>query len=104
MIVRLWRGRARPGSADAYQQHVTTAVFPRLQQIEGYLGARVLRREVAGRTEFLVMTEWQSWDAIRAFTGGTPDVAVVEPEARAVLDDFDTYVEHFELAYDQRSR
>ncbi len=98
MIVRLWRGRARRETADAYQHHVTTAVFPKLDAIDGFRGARVLRREVGGRVEFLVMTEWASWDAIRAFAGTTPDVAVVEPDARAVLDDFDTHVEHFEVS------
>lgn len=101
MIVRLWRGRARPESADAYQHHVTRTVFPKLTRIDGFLGARVLRRAVQGRVEFLVITEWRSWDAIRAFAGGSPDVAVVEPDARAVLDDFDTHVDHFEVAYEQ---
>jgi mannose-6-phosphate isomerase-like protein (cupin superfamily) len=37
-------------------------------------------------------------DAIRSFAGENVDVAVVEPEARAVLEDFDTRVRHIELA------
>lgn len=101
MIVRLWRGRARPDRADLYQHHVITSVFPKLERIPGYVGARVLRRPAGGCVDFLVITEWESWDAIRAFAGSTPEVAVVEPEARAVLDDFDTHVQHFELVYDQ---
>ena len=31
--------------------------------------------------EFLVLTLWESMDAIRAFAGDQPEVAVVEPEA-----------------------
>jgi len=37
-------------------------------------------------------------DAIRAFAGDTPERAVVEPEARAVLREFDETVTHYEVA------
>jgi heme-degrading monooxygenase HmoA len=97
MIVRLWRGRALPETADAYQRYVSTAVFPGLERLEGYLGGRVLRRQVDRYVEFLVVTEWTSVTAIRAFAGEPPDRAVVEPEARAVLIQYDTHVQHFEL-------
>jgi heme-degrading monooxygenase HmoA len=100
MIVRLWKGRARAESADAYEKHVATNVFPKLEALEGYIRGRVLRREIDRRVEFLVMTEWASWTAIRAFAGDTPDLAVVEPAARAVLSDFDRHVEHFEVVLD----
>lgn len=100
MIVRLWRGWAPAATADQYQTHVTTAVFPKLRRIDGFAGARVLRRAAGHRVEFLVMTEWASWDAVRAFAGESPEVAVVEPEARAVLSDFDEHVQHFELAFE----
>ena len=97
MIVRLWKGRTRPELADAYQRHVATKVFPKLKALDGYVRGRVLRRDVAGHVEFLVMTEWASVRAIEAFAGDTPDRAVVEPAARAVLADFDAQVDHFEV-------
>jgi heme-degrading monooxygenase HmoA len=97
MIVRLWKGRARGDSADAYESHVVTIVFPKLQAIDGYVGGRVLRRNVDGGVEFLVETTWVSLNAIRAFAGDTLDRAVVEPAARALLADFDSHVEHFEV-------
>jgi mannose-6-phosphate isomerase-like protein (cupin superfamily) len=40
-------------------------------------------------------------EAIRVFTGNDPDVAVVEPEARALLDDFDAHARHIELREDE---
>src|SRR6266849_3549466 len=97
MIVRLWKGRARTDSADAYQRHVVTTVFPKLQPLQGYRSGRVLRRNVGDHVEFLVMTEWSSLNAIRAFAGDIIDHAVVEPAARAVLTGFDAHVEHFEV-------
>lgn len=99
MIVRLWRGRASPANAAAYLSHLTNTVFPKLATIDGFLGGRALRRETGGEVEFLVMTEWTSWQAVRAFAGNQPDVAVVEPDARAVLSHMDEHVEHFDMAY-----
>jgi hypothetical protein len=98
MILRLWKGRSTNGMADAYLRHVTMAVFPKLKGIGGHLGGRVFRRALGDRVEFLVLTEWASWEAIRAFAGDTPDVAVVEPAARALLADYDEQVQHFESA------
>jgi heme-degrading monooxygenase HmoA len=97
MIVRLWKGRARGVSADAYQGHVLTSVFPKLRRIDGYVGGRVLRRNADGDVVFLVETTWASLNAIRAFAGDTLDRAVVEPAARALLTEFDSHVEHFEV-------
>jgi heme-degrading monooxygenase HmoA len=97
MIVRLWKGRALPEQADAYKTHVTTTVFPKLAQLKGFLRGRVLCRDLDRHVEFLVMTEWESQTAIRAFAGDTPDLAVVGPAARAVLSDYDSRVEHFEV-------
>jgi hypothetical protein len=36
-------------------------------------------------------------DAIRAFAGDRPGIAVVEPEARAALVRFDSTVQHYEV-------
>jgi heme-degrading monooxygenase HmoA len=104
MIVRLWRGRAWKQHADAYQTHIASTVFPKLLEIDGYAGGRVLRRETTGSVEFLVLTEWASWDAIRAFAGENPDVAVIDPEARALFIDVDEHVTHFEVAFESRVR
>jgi heme-degrading monooxygenase HmoA len=99
MIVRIWRGFAESDKADAYHQHVTEHVFPSLQEIAGHFRAYLLRREVAGRVEFLAVTFWDSIDAVKQFAGDDPDVAVVEPEARAVLMEFDSFVSTYEVAY-----
>jgi hypothetical protein len=57
----------------------------------------VLRRADGGRVEFLVMTLWDSMDAVRRFAGDNPEAAVVEPEARAVLSEYDNFVRHYEV-------
>jgi heme-degrading monooxygenase HmoA len=97
-IVRTWRGSAaNAADADAYARHLAEAVFPHLASIPGHRGARLLRRAVDGGFEFLVLTAWDSMEAVRGFAGEHPERAVVEPAARAVLSRFDESVHHYEL-------
>jgi|SRR5438105_15735399 len=99
MIARIWRGSAKPENADAYARHATETVFPSLARIAGHRGAYLLTRRDAGRVEFLAMTLWESLDAVRGFAGDDPEVSVVEPEARAVLAEFDDFARHYEVAH-----
>ena len=99
MIVRMWRGQTTGANAEAYERFVTTRVFAELPAIDGHRGAYLLKRPIGEGLEFIVVTLWDSADAIRRFAGDVIDRAVVEPEARAVLSSFDDTVRHFDLAY-----
>ncbi len=99
MIARRWTARAHGSEqADAYLEHFEHAVKPRLESTDGFLGATIEGVNDDGAVEIAVVTRWASMEAIRAFTGGDVNLAVVEPEARAVLSHFDTTVRHIELA------
>ncbi len=107
MIARLWRGRADDSAnADAYVRHFSGTVSAQLESLAGHRGAWLLRRDVDGGTEFIALTLWESRQSLEAFTG--PDIAksVVEPEARAVLQSFDDFANHYnvEVAKPSRSR
>jgi heme-degrading monooxygenase HmoA len=98
MIARLWRGVALDlPNAQAYLRHFEATVLPTLATIDGYRDARVLRREDRGRVELVVMTLWDSMAAIRRFAGADCERAVVEPEARAVLAEYDDFARHYEV-------
>jgi uncharacterized protein len=96
-ILRMWRARAEPGHADEYIQHAKQRVFPVLAKSRGYRGAYILRRILDATAEVVVLTFWESMSAVRQFAGTHPEKAVVEPEAKAVLSDFDRVVSHFEI-------
>jgi heme-degrading monooxygenase HmoA len=96
VIIREWRGRASPARAEAYPEHFRRAVLSELRGIPGFLGATLSRRDDAGRVEYVVLTQWQSLDAIRAFAGDEIGKAVVEPGAVAALLDFDDFVWHYD--------
>ena len=100
MIARLWRGQtATAANAEAYFQHLSGTVFPSLKDLAGHRGAWILRREVDGRCEFLAVTLWETRQAIEAFAGADIDKAIVEPEGRAVLAEFDDFARHYEVAF-----
>jgi heme-degrading monooxygenase HmoA len=73
------------------------SVRPNLEQSAGFRGLYLLRRRGREEVEFLVLTLWDSMDAVRAFAGDQPELAVVEPEARAALLRFDHTVSHYEV-------
>ena len=104
MIARIWRGTASHAKASAYHRHFVEKVVLHLETIAGYEGASLLRREVDGGVEFLAVTLWKSVDTIRAFTGPDPALAVVDPEAQALLTTFDKSVHNYEVVFtDDRS-
>jgi len=98
MIARLWRGYAAPEKAHLYLEHLEKSVFPDLDQIDGFRGAHVLQRHQHGNVEFVVMTLWESMDAIHQFAGENADMAVVAPAAQAVLHQYDATVAHYDIA------
>jgi heme-degrading monooxygenase HmoA len=100
MIVRTWRGRASPSKSQGYPDHFRRNVLPELRTIDGFRGASLVRRDHGAQIEFLVMTRWDSMDAIQRFAGEDPQKAVVEPEAVAALVSFDKTVEHYEVLED----
>ena len=97
MIARIWRGRATTANATHYRRHATERVFPSLEQLHGYQGACLLARETGGEVEFLALTLWDNIEVIKGFAGDDPEMAVVEPEARAELSSFDDFARHYEV-------
>jgi heme-degrading monooxygenase HmoA len=98
MIVRTWMAYATPDKARAYRDYLTAHVIPKLQKLKGFHGLELCSAQSGGRVELLVISRWESMDAIKAFAGPRPERAVVEPGAQAVLEEYDDVVFHYELA------
>lgn len=102
MIARVWRGRAATvHAADSYSAHLRDTVLPGLEAIAGFLGVYLLRRETSGGIELEVVTLWESLAAIQSFAGDSLEQAVVEPQVRALLHEFDDRVRHFDIPFHQ---
>ena len=100
MIVREWTARATPDGAAGYERHFRAAVLPELEATPGHLGSYLLNRPADNETVVVtVLTLWTSMAAVSGFAGPTPELAVVEPGARAVLLDFDERVTHHDVVH-----
>lgn len=95
MIVRIWTGEARDVDAEEFRQAFYGDLLPRLRAVKGFLGVEVLERVARGLIEFVVISKWDSIDAIRAYAGHHEDRAVLEPDARGALVRFDETVKHY---------
>jgi heme-degrading monooxygenase HmoA len=101
VIVRMWKGRAQSARAHEYERFVTEHVFPAIEAIEGHRGSYLLQRAENDDVEFVVLTLWDSMEAIQRFAGAQTSRPVVEPEARAILSSFDDSVRHYALLYEK---
>lgn len=98
MISRHWKGIAKPGEAENYIAHLRTDTFPKLSEIRGFIEASILKRAVAQGTEFLIVTVWESIEAIERFAGAQADIAVVPEVVQAMMVEYDKNVRHYEIA------
>jgi heme-degrading monooxygenase HmoA len=98
MISRNWRGVAKTEESDNYVEHLTAETFPQLSKIDGFVSASILRRPTSKGVEYLIVTTWQSMDAIKQFAGDAPDLAVVPEQVQAMMVEYDREVAHYEVA------
>jgi heme-degrading monooxygenase HmoA len=97
MISRHWRGLAKSAHANAYVEHLQHETFPALQELAGFVSASILRRPVSGGVEFLIVTNWASLDAIRAFAGDNVETAVVPQAVQDMMVEFDPVARHYDV-------
>jgi len=100
MIARIWRGRTPARLADAYHDYLLETGVPGYRGTAGNRGAMLLRRAHEETVEFVLLSLWESQDAIRAFAGDRFEVPVYFPEdARFLIEmpDGPGAIEHFEV-------
>jgi hypothetical protein len=99
MIARIWRGETRADHADAYLAYLRQTGLPAYAATPGNRGVRVLRRLRDGRAEFVLVTFWESEEAVRAFAGPEIAVPVYYPEDDRFLLRREPAVDHFDVIW-----
>lgn len=97
MVVRFWSARTTQVWFPEYLRHFEGHVLPRLQQVEGYLEARVLSQSDGVVVQFIVETLWASLEAVDRFAGPDRELAVVADEAVHLLTSYDRRVRHYSV-------
>lgn len=96
MIARHWKGLAKSERADDYIRYLQEETFPKLTDIDGFVYASIMKRETERGIEFLVISHWQSLEAIQEFSGEA-NVAVVSPDVQEMMVEYDREVQLYEI-------
>ena len=99
MISRHWTGLAKKERANEYITHLQNDTFTKIKTINGFISARILKKEVKEGIEFLIITEWKTLDAIKQFAGANIDSAVVPKLVQDIMIKYDENVLHYEVHF-----
>ena len=98
MTARIWRGAVRNQDADEYVRYVHDTGIDQYRSTPGNLGAWILHRSRDDRTEILTFSLWEDMDAVKAFAGDDPSLAVYYPEDDRYLVERSSTVDHYEVS------
>ena len=95
MIARLWHGATLAERAQDYLAFLQARALPDYRATPGHLSAHVLHRTVGAITHYLVVSHWESREAIAAFAGSDIARAKYYREDVDFLLEFEPTVEHY---------
>jgi heme-degrading monooxygenase HmoA len=100
MITRIWHGRTTAAKSDEYLNLMRTVAIPDYRSIPGNKGAYALRRIEGDTAHFLMLTFWESEDAVRVFAGDDISVAKYYDFDKGFLLELESTSTHYET-YDR---
>lgn len=99
MIARTWRGWTYSKDGERYLKYLKESALAECRKTQGNRGAIVLSRYKDNRAEFLLVTIWESMQAIQWFAGSATERAVFYPKDRRFLVTHDDHADHFEVKH-----
>ena len=100
MITRIWHGRTTAAKSVEYLNLMRTVAIPDYRSVPGNKGAYALRRIEGDTAHFLMLTFWESEDAVRAFAGDDISVAKYYDFDKSFLLELESSSTHYET-YDR---
>ena len=99
MIARVWHGVAPLEKADGYEKYLADSDrgVRDYQRLPGNRGVLLLRRAEGDRVHFLLISYWDSREAIQAYAGADIEQAQYFPYDRECLIDPEPRVAHYEV-------
>lgn len=97
MIARLWHGVTPAAKADEYLDFLNRVAVKDYQAPGGNRGVTILRRIEGDRAHFLLITLWESREALIRYAGPEIERAQYYPEDQDFLLEFEPNVMHYEV-------
>ena len=95
MIVRTWHGRTRLSDWDAYESFMKKRAAPDYSSVDGLQQLFFTLRDEGDVSHFLLITVWDTLEAVKKFAGDDPSVAKYYPEDdRFLLEKEDHSLNH----------
>jgi heme-degrading monooxygenase HmoA len=99
-VARIWRGAVRAADRQEYLRYLEDTGIAEYRDTPGNRSVQVLLRDVGDRTEFMIVTLWDSRDDIVAFAGDDIERAVFYPEDdRFLVERGETVTHHDVVTY-----
>ncbi len=98
-IARMWHGVVPEEKSEEYLQYMKNTGIKDYRKSEGNLGVQIFRRNEKGRTHFLLLTYWDSYDSIRKFAGDDFERARYYPKDEEYLTELEPFVTHYEIKH-----
>lgn len=100
-IARIWHGVVPADKSDKYFRYLQRTGIKDYMSTNGNRGVQVFRRSENGKTHFLLLTYWDSYESIQVFAGDDYEQARYYPEDKKFLIELEPYVMHYEVLISQ---
>jgi heme-degrading monooxygenase HmoA len=97
MIARIWRGITPAERADDYVASLEGNLLRDCASTPGNRGISVLRRAQGEQCEIVLISLWDSLEAMRAYAGQNPERSVYYPEDEAYLLELEPLVRLYDV-------
>ncbi len=97
MIARRWIVETLDVHADTYSKYLEETGVKEIRSTKGNQGVFLLRQVHDGKAEFIVLSLWDSLEAIKAFAGPEYEKARYYAEDERFLLRLDPHVTHYEV-------
>ena len=98
MIARLWHGATRAEQSEGYLSYLLETGIPGYRATPGNQGVQILRRIEGEIAHFLLISYWESFEAIARFAGDDLEQARYYPRDAEFLLELEPKVAHYEVA------
>ncbi len=98
MIARVWHGTTSKENRAAYLKYLKANSIKAFKKSKGNQGAFILVRDSKELTEYLIVSLWESMEAIEDFAGTDSSKAVYFPKDSEFLLGLEPGVKHYEVA------
>jgi len=102
MVARIWKGQTPIEMAEDYQSYLLKTGISDYENSKGNRGALVFNRQVGERSEFTLISFWESTEAIRRFSGFPIERARYYPEDINFLTYLEPEVSHYDVVHSSK--